>query len=58
MRHMNGVYPALNVAGAMTVSAGTARSYFPLLAVFEYMKSFPRTQTRKVDTVLSIAVHN
>jgi hypothetical protein len=55
---MNGVYPALNVAGAMTVSAGTARSYFPLLAVFEYMKSFPRTQTRKVDTVLSIAVHN
>jgi uncharacterized membrane protein len=43
---MNGCYP-LNLLGAMEMSPRTARSCYLLLAVFEHIRSYPRSQPSK-----------
>jgi hypothetical protein len=49
--HMNGGYLPLNPLGAMEVPPRTARPCFPSLDVFEYMRSYPKSQPSKGDTV-------
>jgi len=49
--------PSSNFIGAMQVSPRTARSCFPLLAVFEHIRSYPRSQPSK-ELQLSLDVCN